>query len=261
MSRRDGEAEKEDWDFYFSNVNDVLSSLMVNLSATRRAPDPAKPWLLWVWVHMLDARDDGLSSETEAPMLFKIEDRVNECLIAACGAELLGRITGDCRREFYYYAPTPNGFDSAVKSALADFADYRSEWGKQLDPEWRQYQDVLYPFPTQLRHIHNRRVLDQLLEMGDDHTIARIVDHTIYFRSAAERAAYASTAVHLGFGIQHEFEDAKSAERPFFLNLTRSDPVTRDHINAVVAELVELAEKFGGDYDGWGCEVQKTRSA
>jgi regulator of RNase E activity RraB len=36
------------------------------------------------------------------------------------------------------------------------------------------------------------------------------------------------------------------------LNLTRSDPVTRDHINAVVADLVELAEKFGGDYDGWG---------
>jgi len=25
-----------------------------------------------------------------------------------------------------------------------------------------------------------------------------------------------------------------------------------DHINAVVADLVELAEKFGGDYDSWG---------
>jgi regulator of RNase E activity RraB len=34
-----------------------------------------------------------------------------------------------------------------------------------------------------------------------------------------------------------------------------------DHINAVVADLVELAEKFGGDYDGWGCEVQKTPPA
>lgn len=261
MNRIDGDAEKDEWDFYFSNVNDVLSSLMVNLSAIRRAPDRAKPWLLWVWVHMLDARHDGLSSETEAPMLFKIEDRLNECLTAACGAELLGRITGDRRRQLYYYAATPDGFDSAVKSALDNLAGYRIDCGKQPDPEWRQYHDVLYPAPSQLRQIHNRRVLDQLLERGDDHAITRIVDHAIYFRSAAERAAYASMAVTLGFGIQHESEDTQSAERPHFLNLTRSDPVTSDHINAVVAELVKLAEQFGGDYDGWGCEVQKTPAA
>jgi hypothetical protein len=116
VNRKEVEAQKAEWDFYFSNANDVLSSLMVNLSAIRRAPDPAKSWLLWVWVHMLDARYDGLSSETEAPMLFKIEDRLN-------------------------------------------------------------------------------------------------------------------------------------------------DPATRDHINAVVAELVKLAEQFGGGYDGWGCEVQKTPAA
>jgi hypothetical protein len=144
---------------------------------------------------MLDARHDGLSSETEAPMLFKIEDRLNDCLTATCGAELLGRITGDRRREFYYYAATPDGFDNAVKSAQANFAGYRIEWGKQPDPEWRQYRDVLYPAPGQLREIQNRRVLDQLLETGDDQAIARIVDHVLYFRSAAERAAYASKAV------------------------------------------------------------------
>jgi regulator of RNase E activity RraB len=56
-------------------------------------------------------------------------------------------------------------------------------------------------------------------------------------------------------------QNAQSAERPFFLNLIRSDPVTSDHINAIVADLVELAERFGGDYDGWGCEVRKTRTA
>jgi hypothetical protein len=201
VNRKEVEAQKNEWDFYFSNVNDVLSSLMVNLSAIRRTPDPAKSWLLWVWVHLLDARHDGLSSETEAPMLFKIEDRLSEALSAACGAELLGRITGDRRREFYFYAATPDGFDNAVKSAKANFAGYRVEWGKQPDPEWRQYRNVLYPAPGQLRDIQNRRVLDRLLEMGDDHAIARMVDHTIYFRPAAARAAYASKAVKLGFGI------------------------------------------------------------
>jgi uncharacterized protein (TIGR01619 family) len=261
VNRENVEKVKDEWDFYFSNVNDVRSSLMVNLSAIRRAPDGAKPWLLWVWVHMLDARDDGLSSENEAPMLFQIEDRLGECLTAACGAELLGRITGDRRREFYYYAATADGFDSAVETAMVDYTGYRVDRGKQPDPEWRQYKDVLYPLPTQLQQIHNRRVLDQLLERGDDHSFARIVDHAIYFGSASERATFASATIKLGFGIQHESQDVQSAERPFFLKLTRSDPVTLDHINAIVAELIELAEKFGGDYDGWGCEVQKTPAA
>lgn len=26
-------------------------------------------------------------------------------------------------------------------------------------------------------------------------------------------------------------------------------------IHAVVVELAELAEQYGGDYDGWGCSV------
>jgi uncharacterized protein (TIGR01619 family) len=258
MSGVEIKAGTEDWDFYFSNVNDVPSSLMVNLSAIRRAPDPAKPWLLWVWVHMLDPRPDGFSSSTEAPMLFEIEDQLKERLSVACGAELLGRITGDNRREFYYYAVTAEGFERAVNSAMADFAAYRIDSGKQADPDWKQYRDVLYPSPGQLQVIHNRRVLDALAGRGDDHAIARVVDHAIYFRSAAERASYVNAAANSGFKAQHQSHDSQSPDRPFFLNLIRSDPVTPDHINAVVAELVALAERFGGEYDGWGCEVQKT---
>jgi uncharacterized protein (TIGR01619 family) len=258
MSSTDSEASTEaKWDFYFSNVNDVLSSLMVNLSAIHRAPDPARPWLLWVWVHMLEPRDDGLSSQAEAPTLFRIEDELAAPLSARCRAELFGKITGDSRREFYYYAPAADGLESAVNAVMVAFPQYRFDWGKQLDPEWRQYRDVLYPLPNQLRAIHNRRVLDALEERGDDHGIPRIVDHTIYFSSAVERAAFTSTAAKSGFHIQGESEDLKAADRPFFLNLTRNDPVTRDHINDVVEELVELADKFKGEYDGWGCEVQK----
>ena len=251
---------KDEWDFYFSNVNDVLSSLMVNLSAIARAPDRAKPWLLWVWVHMREPREDGLSSDSEAPTFYKIEDRLAAPLGAACGAELLGRITGGRRREFYYYATTADGFQDAVETAMADFPAYRIDCGKQSDPEWRQYRDVLYPLPKQLRAIQNRRVLDALAQRGDDHDIPRIVDHAIYFRSAAQRTAFASAVEGQGFRIQRESKEAQSSERPFFLNLVRSDQVNSDHINSVVDELVEMAEKLDAEYDGWGCEVQKKAS-
>ena len=32
------------------------------------------------------------------------------------------------------------------------------------------------------------------------------------------------------------------------------------HALEVVAELIELTEQFGGEYDGWGCEVQAASS-
>jgi uncharacterized protein (TIGR01619 family) len=140
---------------------------------------------------------------------------------------------------------------------MAVFPHYSFECGSKFDPEWRQYRDLLYPLPNQLRRIHNRRVLDVLEEEGDDHGIARIVDHTIYFRSAKQRTAFTDAAADFGFSIQHKPEDSKSTERPFFLNLVRSDIVAAEHINDVVEKLVELAESFSGEYDGWGCEVQK----
>jgi Family of unknown function (DUF695) len=90
---------ENDWEFYFCNVNGVLSSIMVNLGANRDPRMADKPWLLWVWVHMRFPREDGLSSDTEAPRLYQIEDTLTGSL-SESRAELLGRITGNGRREF-----------------------------------------------------------------------------------------------------------------------------------------------------------------
>ena len=72
MKQSAPETQGDEWDFYFSNVNDVLSSLMVNLSAIRSAPDTCKPWLLWIWVHMLDPRDDGHRVKPKLPSFSRL---------------------------------------------------------------------------------------------------------------------------------------------------------------------------------------------
>jgi uncharacterized protein (TIGR01619 family) len=257
MSSATESVNADDWDFYFCNVNDVPSSLFVNLSAIRHAPRPDKPWLLWIWVHMRAARDDGFSSNEEAPALYDMEDKLTEILDAQCGAEMLGRITGDSRREFYYYAREGEGFESALERFRSGFPEYVIEHGIRRDAEWQQYLEVLYPSLADMQRIQNRRVLEQLKKQGDDHAVPRIVDHMLYFRTASDRAGFVDTAVKSGFRVQYEDHDAaEGCERPFSLNLTRTDPVTSNHIDDVVVELVQLAGRFGADYDGWGCEVQ-----
>jgi hypothetical protein len=89
------------WDFYFSNVNDALASLFVDLGIRDSVPDPAQPWLLWTWVYLRRPRDDGLSSTEEAPLLHSIEDALTTTVKSAIEAVLVGRITTAGRREFY----------------------------------------------------------------------------------------------------------------------------------------------------------------
>src|SRR5215469_2591240 len=191
---------ESDWDFYFCRVNGVLSSIMLNLAANRHAPLAEKPWLLWVWVLMRSPRGDGLSSDGEAPKLYEIEDTLSG-LVSESGAELLGRITGDGRREFYFYSPNSGTLDVAVDRARRAFPDYIFECGTQHDPDWRQYRDVLYPSDVDMQRIHNRRVVNVLTERGDDHSIPRPIDHCLYFRSPADRRAFGGAAIAAGFTV------------------------------------------------------------
>jgi len=246
----------DDWDFYFCNVNDVLSSIMVNLGANRRAPMADKPWLLWVWVHMRSSRDDGLSSDTEAPKLYEIEDNLTGSL-SESGAELLGRITGGDRREFYFYSGDSEGLDFAIAKVRQTFPDYLFECGKRPDPDWRQYLDVLYPSDADMQRIQNRRVVSELEKRGDVHSIARPIDHAIYFRSPGDRKAFAAAAVAAGFAVLGESDhDTDEGGRRYLVDLVRADPATIEHIDEVVLQLLELAKRYNADYDGWGCEVQ-----
>jgi hypothetical protein len=114
----------DNWASYFCTVNGKLSSIFLNTALAEEAPILSKPWLLWVWVYMKDPRPDGLSSSEEAPVLFELEDKLTECLCRQCEAVYPGRITGDRRREFYFYAAHPDDFDHAVTEAMKAFPSY-----------------------------------------------------------------------------------------------------------------------------------------
>jgi uncharacterized protein (TIGR01619 family) len=239
----------DNWKSYFCNVNDNLASIFVNLGLRDDVPILSKAWLLWVWVYFQSPRPDGLSDSTEAPRLFKIEDALDLSVAQVCRAIPCGRITTEGHREFYFYGETSDGFGEAVKSALATFEGYEFDMGDQKDPLWEQYLDVLYPSQEDLERIKNSDVLDVLTEKGDVLSAAREVQHWLYFRSQQSRAAFSEDAVKAGFRIASE-SDVKG-DLPFGLSVVRTQSVEQEHIDATVIELVRLAQRFEGEYDGW----------
>src|SRR5690606_35277255 len=57
---------QEEWEFYFSNVNDKLGSLFVDLGLHKVAPMTDKPNVVWISIKMNNPREDGLSSQEES---------------------------------------------------------------------------------------------------------------------------------------------------------------------------------------------------
>lgn len=248
------------WDFYFARVNDVESSLFVDLGVRKDVPVAERPWLLWIWVHMNSPQENGMSSSEEAPRLFALEDAFNAPLATSCGAELVGRITGDSRREFYYYGIGEQAFERTVREVLKEFPEYRFDFGAQHDPEWAQYLNVLYPSPRDLTGIKNRRVIDALAEHGDDAMLPRMIDHWAYFRTAESRAVFAERVTAQGFAITDQYlSDGDGGDKafPYALKFSRQDKPEWNAINDVTLALEELAEETAGDYDGWESPVTK----
>ena len=92
----------DDWDFYFAKVNDAVTSIFVDLGLKADAPNEKRPWLLWVWVEMRAPKPDGMVSSGEAAVLHEIGTALDAMIAPVCGAQLVGRITGSRRREFYF---------------------------------------------------------------------------------------------------------------------------------------------------------------
>ncbi|AKT38482.1 DUF695 domain-containing protein [Chondromyces crocatus] len=260
-----------EWDFYFCTIEERPASVMVDLEAATRAPDPARGWLLSVQVPMRTPRPDGLSSADEATDLRVLEEQIDAELSAVCGAEQVGRLTWDGQREIFYYARSEEGVEEALRRAVAAVPGYEGlAWRAEEDAAWSHYREFLHPGPDEMQWIKDRRVVDELRSHGDQLDLPRPVDHYAFFQQKASRDAFLAAAAEQGFvgrpaGAEAEGAPAEGGEGEagasqdgrFGAHLVRPDPVEMGHIHDVTCALSVLAESHGGRYDGWGCPVRR----
>ena len=251
----------DDWDFYFARVNGAVSSIFVDLGIRTDVPLEKRPWLLWVFVTLQSPNAEGLSTNDEAPTLQAIGEALDAHVGVACGAQLVGRITGAGRREYYFYAEEPGPLDEAVRTSMTGFAGYEHECGSTLQPDWDQYVDLLYPSPSNLQRMFNRRVLEELAERGDAHETPRPVIHWLKFTDEDARAACRDTLLASDFKAEDEFSGEESDGMPYKLVMSRVDTVDSHTINGITLELARLAREHGGDYDGWESQAVIAQSS
>jgi uncharacterized protein (TIGR01619 family) len=247
----------ENWKSYFSNVNDNFSSIALDLALRERAPMPEKPWLLWVWIYLQHPSEKGMTTKEEFPVISAIEGELRKHVAEKCEGIYAGRITGDSRRELYFYGADKKNFKQVVKEVMSGFRSYRFDFDGQKEPEWNQYLNVLFPSDEDLQRIANRDVLNVMEEGGDTLTQARDVHHWIYFTKSDQREWYASRVGALGYSIEDRPERTNETH-PHGLIITRDQSVTPEQINHAVLELFHLAKQIDAEYDGWEAQLITT---
>lgn len=239
---------EDEWEFYPCLADDLPASILLNLRYERDEDARRRATLAWVTIEMLDAEEHGMGSADEAEALYPVEEAIVEAA-SSRGLVHVGRLRNAGTWQLAFYGPpdAPN-----ILAALVEQVELRgrsAEIGGHDDPDWRYYDEFLLPDPERRQWIHDLRLIETLEEHGDD-LRPRPVNHWAYFPTAAARDAFVAAVRELGFRLENGSEGSVEP-MPFGANVVREDSVELDDIHEVVVTLIELAERHGGDYDGW----------
>jgi Family of unknown function (DUF695)/Regulator of ribonuclease activity B len=246
----------EDWDFYPLRVDDQPASIYCDIGIATQAPMPGFPHVAYLRLRMRAPRPDGLSSQEEYPALIEIEDKLSAA-IADTDTIYVGRNTSNGCRDFYFYRRNSDGWEQQTAAIMIHFSAYQYETGVRHDAEWTSYRNFLYPTPTAVQHIQNRRVCDNLERQGDPLTATRDISHWAYFEDAESRTRFLARTQKLGFVCQSTFLSDRSNLR-FGATVVRSDLPCFANIDDVVLPIYQAADECNGDYDGWETQVLKS---
>ncbi len=259
----------DNWDSYLCEVEDKPASILVDLALVEHAPLAGYPCMGYVLIDLKRPDDNGFPRREEYEALSALEDLLVSTLAQNGKAVLAGRCVTNGRIDLIFYTTGMKGWDERVASAFLNFPSYAWETGIHEEPEWETYFEFLYPSEPDLLCIRNRRVCRQLEEQGDDLSQDRCIEHWLDFSTPEGRAAFCEEALALGFMAEKLDEageppftaetagtkpgggsETDGTEALFRVRLSRND--SPENIDDITLSLAELAERFEGDYQGWG---------
>ena len=243
----------DNWDAYLTQIEDSITSILLDMGIANDAPDPQRTWLLRIFIPLQSPDKHGMATNEEFAAIQPLEEGIITALEQGIDAVHVGCMTHDGRREIVFYSPAIEGVDVALAPVMEQHTSYELRSGYQEDPGWGFYFQILYPSLYEFQSMQNNSVLRNLLEAGDTLQKERPVSHWSYFPSETSRAQFIASVQGKGFQIEQEDErhEEENQANPFGVRIERVDHVDQASIDQVTIELLELASSLEGSYDGW----------
>jgi uncharacterized protein (TIGR01619 family) len=241
----------DDWNGYHKETEDESCMVFLNLGLMQRLPVKDKTAVLEIQfcIHP-DERPEEVFLLKMDQALAETASRIQEHMANRYGGIYAGRIISNARKCFYFYVSEEDSDLLSKDTVLKQPGPFECELKVRADPEWTVYRDKLYPDAREMQLLINHRMVDQLVEQGEPGNVLRRIDHWIYFKEEAQRAAFLEEIVTFDFQVE-ETPSAQVDEYHYGAQIWRQERITYDAVDYVVMFLTDHAARYQGKYDGW----------
>ena len=250
----------EDWGVYLCNAfaYDLPAVIRVNLALRDFEHTANYPKRLHLQILYKNADDSGFPTREEGEYVYHIEDAVEE-IVEQHGDMLVGVVKCDERAHIFAYAKNELWYDDAISEIMSEnFPDYAYTLAVVEDEDWELYFNGLYPDRYEYQSIMNMRLIEDIKRDGDS-MVPRVLEHCLLFTTEENGEAFLAKVMEDGFNKlsseDRSNNEAIDKEYPYVLVIGREDAF--ENIDEIVWYLMDLAEEFDGEYDGWGCHIVK----
>lgn len=250
----------EDWCIYLCHAfaYDLPAVVRTNLALMNFEFAANYPKRLQLQILYKNADDNGFPTREEGEYVYSIEDAVVE-IIEQHGDMLAGVVKCDERAHIFAYAKSESGYYDEISEMMAEnYPDYVYTFAAFEDEDWDMYFDALYPDRYEYQSIMNRWLIEDIKSNGDS-MVPRVLEHCLCFTTEENGEAFLTKVMEDGFtklsSENLSNNEAIDKKHPYELVIGREDSF--ENIDETVWYLMDLAEEFDGEYDGWACHIVK----
>ena len=250
----------EDWGVYLCNAfaYDLPAVIRTNLALRDFEYTANYPNRLHLQILYKNANDNGFPTREDGEYVYSIEAAVEE-IVEQHEDMLVGVVKCDERAHIFAYVKNELGYYDEISVMMSEnFPDYAYTLAVFEDEDWELYFQALYPDRYEYQSIMNMRLIENIKSDGDS-MVPRVLEHCLHFTTEENGEAFLVKVMEDGF-IKLSSENLTDnedidKEYPYELVIGREDDF--ENIDEIVWYLMDLAEEFDGEYDGWGCSVVK----
>lgn len=234
---------------YYDDVDEegISYRCEVDVALYDDAPREDAPYLLWIFVNVNEKQREEFDC-------FRTD--LIDTLHSDMGALYAGTITKEGWCELYFYASTAKSYTHLTAQVISRHHSYPYECSSSRDAKWEFYFERLYPSAHAALMIQNRHTIEALIEAGDDLSIAREVEHYIFFqtKTSMERAI-ANLQPH-GFTLKEAILDNET-DYAYGAVLLKHEAITPHQVEETTSILFDISLQEHGHYEGWSTVLGK----
>lgn len=241
------------WEVYFTTMDGYVTSIRVDVGAKADKKFASLVHTYLLRVGYTEMYENGLPLMESLQKLNAVEDWIDQ-KAAKEPIYLVGAITQNGSRDFIFQSERQLDWNQLVDKILQGGPEIILQRGAVLDDNGVYYNSFLYPSKYDFNWIENAKVCRALAEGGEVFRTPRVIDYFAYFSNEDDAKSYADE---LGQS-QYAFtvKEIKGLDGSYSVAFTNNDVPEQEHITAVTNSLLDLAEQFNGQFDGWGTTIE-----